>query len=269
MAMATVDPTARIAAGAVLGADVSIGPYCVIGENVVLGDGCRLIAHVHIAGHTTIGARASLSPFVSLGTAPQSTGYRGEPTRLEIGDDCDFREGVTVNLGTVAGGGVTRIGERCFMMAQSHVAHDCIVGDNVTFANCATLGGHCEVGDFTFIGGLSALHQFTRVGESVMIGGLAGVRGDVIPFGMVSGAHATLDGVNVVGMKRRKFSREVLHAVRTAARMAFDRAHGTMPERLAVIEEKYGNHEPVQKIVAFLRSGRKRPLCWPPGTAGE
>jgi UDP-N-acetylglucosamine acyltransferase len=257
-----IDPTARVDSGAAIGQDVSIGPYCIVGAEAVIADGCKLVAHVHVTGHTAIGPRTVIYPFASLGTPPQSVHYRGEPTRLVIGADCDIREGVTMNIATTARG-VTSVGDRCFFMANSHVAHDCIVGNNVTFANCATLGGHCEVGDFVFLGGLSAVHQFTRVGESAMIGGVSGVRGDVIPFGLVNGDMARLDGVNVVGMKRRQFAREWIHAVRSASRTLFDRDRGMMPERLAAVEAQFPGLEPVQKIVAFMRNAGERPICWP------
>jgi UDP-N-acetylglucosamine acyltransferase len=257
-----IDPTARVDSGATIGENVSIGPYCIVGADVVIGEGCRLVAHVHVTGHTTLGPRTVVYPFASLGTPPQSVHYHGEPTRLEIGADCDIREGVIVNIATTARG-VTSVGDTCFLMGNSHVAHDCVVGNNVTFAQGATLGGHCEVGDFVFLGGLSAVHQFTRLGESAMIGGVSGVRGDVIPFGLANGDMAHLDGVNVVGMKRRGFTRESIHAVRRVARMLFDRGQGAMPDRIAAVEAEFGNCEPVQKIVAFMREAGERPLCWP------
>jgi UDP-N-acetylglucosamine acyltransferase len=257
-----IDPTARIAARATIGQDVQIGPYCVIDGDVVIGDGCRLIAHVHVTGHTTIGPRTVIYPFASLGTPPQSVHYHGEPTRLVIGADCDIRQGVTLNIGTLQRG-VTTVGDRCFLMAHSHVAHDCVVGSNVTFAQGATLGGHCVVGDFAFLGGLCAVHQFPRLGESAMIGGVSGVRGDVIPFGLANGDHARLDGVNVVGMKRRGFPHPSIHAVRAAARILFDDRHGGMHERLAQLEARFPECDPVRRIVAFVRDAGDRPFCWP------
>ena len=257
-----IDPTARVESGAAIGQDVSIGPYCIVGANAAIADGCKLVAHVHVTGHTSIGSRTVIYPFASLGTPPQSVHYHGEPTRLVIGADCEIRESVTMSIATMASG-VTRVGDRCFFMVGSHVAHDCIVGSNVTFANGASLAGHCEIGDFVFLGGMSGVHQFTRVGESAMIGGMTGVRGDVIPFGLAIGNTARLDGVNVVGMKRRQFAREWIHAVRSVSRMLFDRDRGTMPERLAAVEAQFPDVEPVQKIVAFMRNTGERPICWP------
>src|SRR5579883_734242 len=190
--MTRIDASAHVAAGAAIGNDVSIGPGCVIGPHVAIGDGCRLIANVHLTGHTTIGAGSVIYPFVSLGTPPQSTRYRGGDTRLVIGEGCDLRESVTMNIGTEDGGGVTTVGDRGFFMANSDVAHDCVVGNDVTFANCATLGGHCVIGDRVVIGGMSVVHQFTRIGSFAMIGGMCGVRGDVIPYGLAVGNYAQL-----------------------------------------------------------------------------
>src|SRR3954466_910898 len=196
-----IDSTARIEDGAVIGEGTSIGPWCSIGRDAVVGPNCTLIAHVSVAGHTRMGAVCVIHPFAALGGPPQDLSYRGEPTRLEIGERCTIREGTTMNVGTVKGGGITRVGARGYFMNNSHVGHDCIVGNDVIFATSATLGGHCEIGDFVFMGGLSAVHQFGRVGSQVMVGALTGVRSDVIPFALVSGQYATLAGLNVVGMK--------------------------------------------------------------------
>ncbi len=260
--LAHVDPAARVAD------DAEIGPFCVIGPDVEIGPGCRLVAHVHVAGHTSVGARTVIHPHVSLGGPPQSTSYRGEPTRLEIGEACDLREGVTMNIGTVDGGGVTRVGARGFYMANAHVAHDCIVGDDVVFANSATLGGHCEVGDHVFIGGLSAVHQRTRIGAHAMIGGVSGVRGDVIPFGMASGDHARLVGINVVGMKRRHFTLGAISKVRGAYRRLFFGAAG-LEEQLRLTEAEFGAEPAVGRILAFVRARGKRALCRPVAHGAE
>jgi UDP-N-acetylglucosamine acyltransferase len=260
--MTSIDASARVADGAVIGADVSIGPFCVIGPDVVIGDGCRLIASVHVTGHTTLGPRTVIHPFASLGTPPQSTRYRGGPTRLVIGADCDLRESVTMNRGTEDGGGITTVGDRGFFMANSHVGHDCQVGNDVTFANCATLGGHCEIGDGVTIGGLSAVHQFTRVGSFAMIGGVCGVRGDVIPFGLANGDYARLEGLNLIGLKRRKFSRERIQAIRRAYQKLFlDPGH--FAQRLDAAAREFAADETVMQIIGFIRAGEHRPLCRP------
>jgi len=266
--MAAIDPTARVADGAVIGAGVTIGPYCVIGPHVVIGEGCQLLSHVNVTGHTTIGARTLIHPFASLGSAPQSVAYCGEPTRLAIGEDCIIREGVTMNVGTASGSGVTVVGKRGFFMTCAHVGHDCHVGDNVVFANAATLGGHTVIGDHVVLGGFAATHQFTRVGAHAMISGLTGLRGDLIPFGVAIGAEARLEGINVNGMKRRGFSRATIHNVRRAYRMLFF-DEGTFAERRERVATELGDDESVVQIVAFLREGSRRPLCHPRGGAPE
>ncbi len=258
--MTAIDATARVASGAAIGQDVTIGPYCVVGPDAVIGDGCRLVAHVHVAGHTTIGPRTVIYPFASLGTPPQSTRYRGGPTRLVIGADCDLRESVTMNLGTEDGGGITTVGDRGFFMANSHVGHDCHVGNAVTFANCATLGGHVQLGDGVVLGGLTAVHQFTRIGSYAMIGGMCGVRGDVIPYGLAAGNYAQLEGLNVVGMKRRKMPRERIHTVRHAYRELFH-GPGHFAERVERVAKDFAADEAVMQIVTFIREAEHRPLC--------
>jgi UDP-N-acetylglucosamine acyltransferase len=260
--VARIDPTARVTDGAKLGDDVEVGPYCIVGPAVELRAGVKLVSHVSVAGATVIGERTVVHPFASLGSRPQSTGYRGGATRLVVGSDCDIREGVTMSIGTEDGLGLTEIGNRGFFMAYSHVAHDCKVGNDVIFANSATLGGHCVIGDFVFIGGLSAIHQFTWLGAHAMIGGVTGVRSDVIPFGVASGALGRLFGINVVGMRRRKFSAEAVRAVRAAYRQLFF-YDGSLAERIAAVEDKYGRDDAVAQIIAFVRAKRTRALCYP------
>lgn len=260
--MSKIDPTARIEDGAVIGEGVSIGPYCVVGANVTIGPDCRLISHVSVGGHTAIGAGCVIHPFASLGSPPQDLGYRGEPTRLEIGAECTIREFVTMNVGTIKGGGLTKVGERGFFMAYSHVGHDCHVGSNVIFANSATLGGHCEVGDFVYIGGLSAAHQFVRIGPQAMVGGVSGLRGDVIPYGMVSGQFAHLEGLNIVGMRRRKFSRARLQLVRSFYNELFH-SPGVFSERLAEVQPRASEDPALAEILKFIGDGQKRSLCMP------
>ena len=262
--MPRVHPTACVERSAEVAEDVEIGPYCIVGAQVSIASGCRLLAHVHLAGHTSVGAQTTIYPFASLGTPPQSVRYRGGPTRLVIGRECAIREGVTMNIGTEDGGGVTEVGERGFYMANSHVGHDCRVGREVVFANGATLGGHCVVGDYVFLGGLSAVHQNSRIGSHAMISGLAGVRADVIPFGFVIGAVGQLAGLNVLGMKRRKFSRDTMHAVRKAYRMLFF-GEGEFASRIDRMESELGGDAAVAAILAFVREGASRPLLQPRG----
>ncbi|MBY0383161.1 MAG: acyl-ACP--UDP-N-acetylglucosamine O-acyltransferase [Xanthobacteraceae bacterium] len=260
--MSMIDSTARIADGAVIAEGVTIGPYCIIGPNVTIGADCTLHSHVNIAGHTTLGSGCVVFPFASLGTAPQDLGYRDEPTRLEIGDRCTIRESVTMNCGTVKGGGVTRVGNDGFFMSYSHVGHDCVVGNNAIFANSATLGGHCLIGDFVYIGGLTAVHQFTRIGSQAMVAGVTGVRGDVIPYGFATGQHAYLNGLNVIGMRRRKFTKARLHAVRSFYNALFFGA-GTFAERLEQTRPMANDDPAIAEIIAFVDANDKRPLARP------
>ncbi|MFY9952124.1 acyl-ACP--UDP-N-acetylglucosamine O-acyltransferase [Bradyrhizobium sp.] len=262
--MSMIDPAARVEDGAVIGEGTTIGPYCIIGPNVVIGAHCKLIAHVHITAQTTIGDGCTIYPFVSLGTPPQSLNYRGELTRLQIGARCTLRESVTMNAGTAGGGGITRVGERGYFMNGSHVGHDCQVGNDVIFATSATLGGHCEIGDFAFIGGLSAVHQFTRVGPQVMVGGVCGVRGDVIPFGLVNGQYATLEGLNIVGMRRRKFTKARLLTVRAFYKKLFH-GPGIFAERLIKVQPLASQDPAIAEILEFIRDAKHRALCLPAG----
>jgi UDP-N-acetylglucosamine acyltransferase len=260
--MGTIDPTARVEDGAVIGDGTTIGPYCIIGRNVVIGANCNLIAHVTVAGHTTIADGCVVYPFAALGGPPQDLSYRGEPTRLEVGEGCTIREGVTMNIGTKKGGGLTRVGARGYYMNNSHVGHDCVVGNDVIFATSATLGGHCEIGDFVYIGGLSAVHQFTRIGPQVMVGGVCGVRGDIIPFGIANGQYASLEGLNIIGMKRRKFTRERLTKVRSFYQKLFH-GPGIFAERLSAVQPLAGEDPAIAEILTFIEQGKLRPLCLP------
>ena len=253
-----IDPSARIEAGAVIGKHVSIGPYCTIGAHVSIGDGCRLLGHVNLAGHTTIGPRTVIHPFASLGSPPQSYSYRGGPTRLVVGADCDIRENVTMNTGSEDGGGVTEVGNNCFFMVGAHVAHDCKIGNYVVFANNVLLGGHVQIGDHVVFGGGVAVRQFVRIGEGAMIVGLSGVRADVIPYGMAHGPLADLIGLNIVGMRRRGLAKADIQRVRSAYRSLFF-GEGEFRARVDQVASEYGGDALIGKIIEFIRSG-KRPL---------
>jgi UDP-N-acetylglucosamine acyltransferase len=205
-----------------------------------------------------IGPRTVLYPFASLGTPPQSVKYRGGPTRLVIGADCDIREGVTVNTGTEDDRGVTEVGDRCWLMVGSHIGHDCQVGNDVMFANNVVLGGHVTIGDFAVFGGQAAVRQFVRIGEGAMVVGLSGVRADVIPFGLVQGPLANLIGLNVVGMRRRGSTKADIHRLRQAYEAMFFGA-GTFRERLDHVAAQWGADPLVAKVIAFIRAGQ-RPL---------
>jgi UDP-N-acetylglucosamine acyltransferase len=258
----SIHPTAIVEPGAKLGDGARIGPYCIVGANVELGAGVELISHVVVAGHTSIGARARIHPFAALGQPPQDLKYKGEPTRLVVGEDCIVREHATLHPGTVTGRSITEVGNKCLIMVGAHVAHDCKVGNNVVMVNGATLGGHVDVGDFAILGGISAVHQFVRIGKYAMIGGMTGVEGDVIPYGLVMGDRARLQGLNIVGLKRRGFGREQIHDLRTAYRLLFAQ-EGTLAERLDDVTELYAKAGAVMDIVAFIRGANNRPICLP------
>ena len=260
--MTQIHPTALVASGAELGADVEIGPFCTVGPKVRLGDGVRLISHVVIDGATSIGEATTIYPFALLGAPPQHLAHKGEHTRLEIGERNTIREHVTMHTGTVGGGGLTKVGSDSLYMVGSHVAHDCMVGDKVTFANSATVGGHVQIGDFVFMGGLCAVHQFTRIGRYSFVGGGGVVTKDVIPYGSVWGNHAHLEGLNLVGLKRRGFSREAINALRAAYRLMFAN-EGTCQERLEDVAEIHAGTIEVMEIVDFIRADANRPLCLP------
>lgn len=258
----TIHPSAIVAPRAELGLGVEIGPYSIIGPHVRLMEGVKVAAHVVIEGRTTIGPNSSIFPFASIGQIPQDLKYKGEPSELIVGANNTIREYVTMNPGTAGGGMVTRVGNDCLFMVGVHIAHDCKVGNHVIMANNATLAGHVEVDDWAFFGGLCAVHQFVRVGPHAMIGGMSGVENDVIPYGSVMGNRARLAGLNIIGLRRRGFTREQIHTLRTAYRLLFAQ-EGTMAERLSDVEEIYHDNEVVMAIVAFIRADSSRAICQP------
>ena len=262
-----IDPTARVAASARIGESVEIGPYCLVGPQVELRRGARLIAHVNVTGVTTIGEETVVYPFSSLGTPPQSVHYRGGATQHVIGAKCDLREGVTMNTGTEAGGGVTRVGDRCSFMVGCHVGHDCRVGSDVTFANNVVLGGHVSVDEYTFLGGHVAIHQFVRIGEGVMMAGMSAARDDIIPFGFALGQTGALVGLNIVGLRRRGVTRVQMHSLRRAYRSLFF-VDGRLADRIEEVARDFAGDPLVGKILAFVRAGGKRPLMRPRGRRG-
>ncbi len=262
--MSTLHATAIIEPGAKLGAGVKIGPYCVVGAQVELGDGVELKSHVVVAGRTIIGARTRVFPFASLGHEPQDLKFHGEENRLEIGADCTIREGVTMNPGTEAGGGLTRVGHSGTFLAYSHVAHDCLVGDHVIFSNNVMLAGHCRVGNHVIIGGGAGIHQFVRLGNHAFIGAMSGVTQDVIPYGMAVSDQrdAQLSGLNVVGLKRRGFALSAVHELRRAYRLLFA-PEGTLRERVEDVAAAFDTHPLVHEVLAFIREGGDRSILTP------
>ncbi len=260
--MSEIHSTAVIAAGAEVGNGVSIGPYCVIGAGVRLHDNVTLRSHVVIEGDTEIGAECHIYPFATIGLPPQDLKYKGEPSRTKIGVGTVIREHVTIHPGTTGGGLLTTVGANCLLMVGSHIAHDCDVGDNVVMANNATLGGHVHVGDYAVLGGLAGVHQFVRIGHHAMVGGLSGVENDVIPYGSVMGNRAYLSGLNIIGLKRRGFSRDDIHALRAAYRLMFAE-EGTMSERLTDVAQMFKDNAAVMEIVHFIQADSSRAVCQP------
>jgi UDP-N-acetylglucosamine acyltransferase len=260
--MPNIHPTAFVDKGAVLGADVEIGPFCIVEANTNIGARTKLKNNVVIRNHTEIGEDCVIDAFAVLGGAPQDLSFKDEPTKLIIGNRCTMREYVTMSRGTVKGHGVTKVGDDCYFMASSHVGHDCIVGDNVIMANSVALAGHVTIGERVILGGLSAVHQFCRVGRHAFVGGLAAVVTDVIPYGSVLGVHAHLAGLNVVGLKRRGFSRVQIHEMRAAYRMLFAE-EGTLQERIEDVLERFANIPEVMEIIDFVKTDSNRPICLP------
>ncbi len=260
--MSDSHPTAVVNGAAEISETVKIGPYCVIGPGVILEAGVELLSHCVVEGRTRVGEGTRIYPFASIGHCPQDLKYGGEPSRLEIGRNNVIREHVTMNPGTEGGGMLTQVGDGCLFMVGAHVAHDCRIENNVILVNNATLGGHVQVGEWAIIGGLSAVHQFVRIGRHAMIGGMSGIEHDVIPYGSVIGNRARLSGLNIVGLKRRSFSREIIHDMRKAYRMIFA-LEGTMAERLADVAEDFNANEPVMEIVNFIRADSSRAICQP------
>lgn len=257
-----IHPTAVIDPKAQLGNNIKIGAFSCVGPDVTLGDDVILHQHVVVDGHTTIGKGTQIFPFSSIGLQPQDLKFKGEKSRLIIGENNIIREHVTMNPGTDGGGLLTKVGDNGLFMVGTHVAHDCKVGDHVIMANNATLAGHVEVSDFAIIGGLAAVHQFVKIGHHAMIGGLSGVESDVIPYGLVMGERANLVGLNLVGLKRRGHSRERIHTLRSAYRLLFSN-EGTLSERLDDVSDRFTDEEAVSEIINFMRRDSSRAICQP------
>lgn len=262
MINSNIHTTSIISPSASIGKNVKIGPFCVVGSDVILENDIELKSHVVIEGITTIGSGTVIYPFASLGQSPQILKYEGERSTVVIGQNNVIREYVTIQAGSKDGGMVTKIGNNCLLMVGTHVGHDCKVGNNVIFANYASLAGHVEVGDYTIIGGLAAVHQYVRVGEHAMIGGVSAVVRDVIPFGLVSNDRATLGGINLIGMKRRGFDKqEILEASKAVDEIFID--EGIFMDRVDKVLNKYKGNSIVEQIVEFLRKDSSRAFCAP------
>ncbi len=260
---ARIHPGALVADGAVLGRGVEIGPWCSVGPDVTLGDGVRLISHVVVDGLTAIGAGSTLYPFCTVGMAPQDLKYRGEPTRCVVGARVTIRENVTIHRGTATGGGVTRIGDDCLIMANAHVAHDCRLGRRVIIVNNVVMGGHVEIDDDARIMGSAALHQFVRIGRAAMVGGVCGVESDVIPYGSVLGNRARLVGLHWIWLRRNGVASPELQRLRRAFRILYPLRRTGAPvfeQRLAAVRAEFGGDPRVDEILAFIEAPSRRGL---------
>jgi len=257
----SIHPSAVVETGAVIGAGCRIGPFCHIGSKVRLGNGVCLHSHVAISGDTEIGEGTEIWPFASVGSQPQDLKYAGEPTKLVIGARNKIRESVSINPGTLGGGGITRIGDDCLFMLGTHVGHDCDVGNGVVVANHASLAGHVQLGDGVVIGGLAGVHQFVRIGEGAIIGALSMVVADVIPFGSVIGERPKLAGLNLVGLKRHGVSRGDISGLRAAFKALFAE-EGTLKARAEAMLESPKN-DLVKKVLTFVLSDTERSFTTP------
>ena len=246
-----------------IGKKCVIGPFCLIGENVRLGDGCKLHSHVNLQGDVEIGENTEIFPFTSIGSAPQDLKYKGEKTKVRIGSSCKIREYVTVNIGTEGGGGLTTVGDNCLLMVGTHIAHDCLIGNNVIFANHSTLAGHVVIHNNVVVGALSAIHQFSRIGEGAMIGGMSGVTADVVPFATVLGNRAKLSGINILGLKRRLIKKSEVSQLRKVFKYIFFEKKNTLKVRINEIENKKFKEKTIKVLLDFLSSDSERSFVLP------
>ena len=256
-----IHETAIVDKNAKVHSSVSIGPFSVIGPNVEIGENVVVHSHVNITGNTRIGSGNKFYPFASIGNDPQDLKYNGEDTKLIIGNNNKFREYVTVNPGTVGGGGSTKIGDNCLFMISSHVAHDCMVGNNVIIANNVPLGGHVIIDDNVVIGGNSAVQQFTRIGKMAMIGGMTGVLHDVIPYGLSTGNRNSLQGLNLIGLRRANFENKDILGLSEAYKEIF--ATKNINENISKMNGSYQENPLVKNVIDFITKDKKRSICTP------
>lgn len=256
----TIHPTAIVDPGASFGEDVQIGPYCVIGADVTLGDRVCLLSHVVIDGHSSLGADCKVHPFAVLGQPPQHTRYEGEASTLEIGHNCVIREHVTMHPGTAIDSMTTKVGNHGLFLVASHVAHDCVVGDHVIFANNASLGGHAKIGHHVMMGGFATVQQFCRVGDHAMVASQTAVDSDVIPFAIAVGNRACLTGINVIGLSRRGFGENDIASLRSLYRDLF-RAKGVFREKVAAARTAFDGNAEAAKVFAFIDAAGRNGVC--------
>ena len=256
-----IHKTAIIDKKAKVHSSVKIGPYSIIGPNVEINEDVVIQSHVNITGNTIIGSGNKFYPFASIGNDPQDLKYNGENTSLIIGNNNKFREYVTINPGTVTGGGLTKIGDNCLFMISSHVAHDCIVGNNVIIANNVPLGGHVNIGDNVIIGGNSAVQQFTRIGKMAMIGGMTGVLKDVIPYGLSLGNRNYLDGLNLIGLRRAKIEHKDIFQLNKAYKEIFNKRD--ILNNIEKLDNAIKANYLVKEMFNFIKSDKKRIIALP------
>ncbi|NQW07975.1 MAG: acyl-ACP--UDP-N-acetylglucosamine O-acyltransferase [Candidatus Pelagibacter sp.] len=256
-----IHKTAIIDSNAKISDNVNIGAYSVIGPNVQIGEGSIIHPQVNISGNTIIGKETIIYPFASIGNDPQDLKYNGEETALIIGNNNKIREYVTINPGTIGGGGKTIIGNNCLFMVSSHVAHDCIIGNNVIIANNVPLGGHAQIEDNVVIGGNSAVQQFTRIGKMAMIGGMCGVVKDVIPYGMAFGNRCVLQGLNLIGLRRKNISNKEILSLSESYKEIFKTEN--LSDNLLNLDQKFSENYLVKEIIDFINKDKKRPICTP------
>ena len=256
-----IHPSAVIEPGAKIARDVTVGPFSYIGSEVVLHPGVEIKSHVVVTGNTEIGRATVVYPFAVIGEIPQDLKFNGEQTSLKIGERNQIRENVTINVGTAGGGGITLVGNNCLFMTGSHVAHDAVIGDNVIVANCGAIAGHCVIEDDVIIGGLSGIHQFVRIGRGAIIGAVTMVTNDVIPFGLVQGPRGALDGINLVGLKRKGVDRSDITALR-AAFQTLAQGEGTFQDRAKKLNEE-ADSDYVDAITKFILGVSDRSFLTP------
>ena len=253
--------TAIIDTQAKIHKNVKVGPFSVIGANVEIEENTEIQSHVSILGNTKIGKNNKIYPFASIGNDPQDLKFQGEETKLEIGNDNKIREYVTINPGTNGGGGITKVGNNCLFMVSAHIAHDCFVGDNVILANSVPLGGHASIEDNVIIGGNSAVQQFTRVGKFAMVGGMCGVVRDIIPYGIAHGNRSKLQGLNLIGLRRKNIPNQDIMILSEAYKEIFKNENLT--ENLNNLKVELKEHDLVREVLNFIEKDKKRPICTP------
>ena len=256
-----IHKTAIIDVKSIIHKNVEIGPFTVIGPDVEIQEGTKIQSHVNITGRTKIGKNNKIYPFASIGNDPQDLKYKGEKTELVIGDGNTIREYTTINIGTVGGGGVTKIGNNSLLMIGVHIAHDCIIGNSAVIANSAAIAGHAEIGDQVIIGGNCGVQQFTRIGKMAMIGGMTGVSRDVIPYGVSLGNRNYLDGINIIGLRRKKVSNKDIICLSEAYKEIFKTE--SLNENLSKLNGNFKENTFVQEIINFINKDKKRPICTP------